>query len=212
MRPSSALPSARIPACPNLLGFGRRRLEITPDEAYALVVYQIGALEAFMRARGQQLNHVKPHGALYGTLNGSPELAEATVQAVVDTMPDPVIYWPAGVEHLAFVQAARAADVHVVGEYFPDLSYRRSGEHVAERHKANLDPATAVARVRRFLLGGLVDTIDGDPIQLSARSICVHGDGPTAPAIVTELGALMTELGYEREAAAAGLRGSREGS
>jgi UPF0271 protein len=182
------------PGLPDLLGFGRRRMEISAEDAYTYVVYQVGALKAFLEPLGVPLNHVKPHGAFYGTLNESPQLAEAVVKAVIDTMPgQPVLYWPGGVEDKALVQAARAAGVAVYQEYDPDLQYLPSGMHVVERHKAPLAPERAADLVRRFLLEGRIETRDGDTIPLSADSICVHGDGATAAAVVRTIRDVLAE-------------------
>ncbi|MEQ8697091.1 MAG: 5-oxoprolinase subunit PxpA, partial [Bauldia litoralis] len=89
------------PGLPDLVGFGRRRMDISPAEAYAAVVYQVGALKGFLAPLGMTLHHVKPHGALYGMLNDQDDLAAAVAEAIRDTCPSPLLYWPAPVERHA---------------------------------------------------------------------------------------------------------------
>jgi 5-oxoprolinase (ATP-hydrolysing) subunit A len=183
------------PGLPDLLGFGRRVMEITPEDLRAAIVYQSGALEAFLRPHGQRLNHVKPHGALYLMLNGSEELAAAAVDAFFDVMDEPVVYWPAAPDDRALARVCRERGVRFVGEYYPDSRYGVAGETVIEHDRPPMDPDAVEAAFRRFLADGEVETIDGGPICFEAESVCVHGDGPSAVAITKRVVEVLGDVG-----------------
>jgi 5-oxoprolinase (ATP-hydrolysing) subunit A len=191
------------PGLPDLLGFGRRVMSVSPEDLHAYIVYQSGALQAFLGSRGLELNHVKPHGALYPMLNRDEELATATIDAMFEVMDEPVLYWPAGSEDRALLRVARDRGVRVIREFYPDSRYGSDGETVLERHREPMSPDDAEAATRRFLQDGEVQTIDGNTIELAAESICVHGDGPTAVAIVDRVVQVLGELGRPRRAATA---------
>jgi UPF0271 protein len=183
------------PGLPDLLGFGRRAMEISPDDLRAAIVYQSGALEAFLRPHGLRLNHVKPHGALYLMLNDSEELAAAAVDAFIDVMDAPVVYWPAAPDDRALARVCRERGVRFVGEYYPDSRYGVAGETVVEHDRPPMDPDAVEAAFRRFLAEGEVETIDGGTLRLAAESVCVHGDGPSAVAITERVVKVLEDLG-----------------
>jgi UPF0271 protein len=183
------------PGLPDLLGFGRRVMAVSPEDLHAYVVYQSGALEAFLRPHGLALNHVKPHGALYPMLNRDEELAAAVVDAMFEVMDRPVLYWPAGSEDRALLRVARDRGVRVIREFYPDSRYGSDGETVVERRREPVTPDTAETALRRFLGRGEVVTIDGPAIAMAAESVCVHGDGPAAVGIVDRVVAVLEELG-----------------
>jgi 5-oxoprolinase (ATP-hydrolysing) subunit A len=183
------------PGLPDLLGFGRRVMDISPGDLHAAIVYQSGALEAFLRPHGRRLNHVKPHGALYKMLNARDDLAAAAVDAFSEVMDEPVVYWPAGPEDRALARACRERGVRLVGEYYPDSRYGADGETVIEHDRAPMEADEVEAAFRRFLESGEVETIDGAPIRFDAESVCVHGDGPSAVAIVERVVMVLEELG-----------------
>lgn len=189
------------PGLPDLLGFGRRVMDVSPEDLHAYVVYQSGALEAFLRPHGRGLDHVKPHGALYPMLNRREDLAVAAVDAMFEVMERPALFWPAGSEDRALLRVARDRGVRVMREFYPDSRYGADGETVVERHREPMSPDDAEAALRRFLGTQEVETIDGGTIPLAAESICVHGDGPTATAIVERVRAVLDELGVARQAA-----------
>ena len=189
------------PGLPDLLGFGRRVMAVSPEDLYAYIVYQSGALEAFLREHGRELNHVKPHGALYPMLNRDEELAQAAVDAMFAVMSEPVLYWPAGSEDRALLRVCAERGVRVVREFYPDSRYGPDGETVVERERAPVTPDQAEAALRRFLSDGEVETINGGSLALAAESICVHGDGPHAVAIVARLVEVLKELGEPLRAA-----------
>ena len=189
------------PGLPDLLGFGRRVMDISAEDAYAYVAYQAGALASILRARGAELHHVKPHGALYTMLNERPDLAVAVADAMADLMEQPMLYWPSGAEDGALVNEARRRGFEVVLEFYPDLSYTADGRIVVERHKQPVEATEAVARLSRFLDGGRVLTLDGGEITLAADSICVHGDGATAAELASALRRHLEAQGWSVEAA-----------
>jgi UPF0271 protein len=191
------------PGLPDLLGFGRRVMAVSPEDLHAYVVYQSGALEAFLRPHGLSLNHVKPHGALYPMLNQRDDLAAAAVDAMFEVMESPALYWPAGSEDRALLRVARERGVRVIREFYPDSRYGTDGETVLEREREPVRPDAAEIALRRFLDRGEVETIEGTTIPLAAESICVHGDGPTAVAIVERIVAVLEDLGRPLRAATA---------
>ena len=190
------------PGLPDLLGFGRRVMDISPHDAYAYILYQGGALTASLRARGAALHHVKPHGALYTMLNDRADLAAAVADAMAVLMEQPMLYWPAGAEDGALVQEAKRREFHVVLEFYPDLSYTGDGRIVVERHKKPVEAGEAVDRLARFLDDGSALTVDGSAITLAATSVCVHGDGPTAPAIAAAVRTHLESNGWRLAPAA----------
>jgi len=191
------------PGLPDLLGFGRRVMDISPDDAYAYVLYQAGALAAMLRAHGASLHHVKPHGALYTMLNERADLATAVADAMAALMDEPMLYWPSGAEDAALVQEAQRRGYRVALEFYPDLRYTSERRIVVERRKSAVPAELAVERLRRFLEDGAAETIDGGLVNLEAESVCVHGDGPTAPEIVAAVRAHLDANGYGVTAAGA---------
>jgi UPF0271 protein len=183
------------PGLPDLLGFGRRVMAVSPEDLHAYVVYQSGALEAFLRPHARSLNHVKPHGALYPMLNRHDDLAEAVVNAMFEVMEAPALYWPAGSEDRSLPRIARDRGVQLIREFYPDSRYGSDGETVVEREREPVTPAAAETALRRFLERGEVETIDGGVIPLAAESVCVHGDSPNAVGIVDRVVAVLDELG-----------------
>jgi 5-oxoprolinase (ATP-hydrolysing) subunit A len=165
-------------AFPDLIGFGRRRLAATPEEIQDYVVYQAGALRAFVEAAGGNLQHVKPHGALYTTIVDSAEHAQAVAEAVAQLGPDVILLMPPAVE-----AAAVGAGVPFVPEGYVDLDYDAAGKLVLERVKQLRDPQEMGARAVRLAREGKVRTIDGGELELQVESICVHGDAPNAAEI-----------------------------
>lgn len=190
------------PGLPDLVGFGRRRMAITPEEAHAMVLYQAGALQAMLTARGMRLNHVKPHGILYTMLNEEAALAEAVAEAIVAVCTVPRLYWPAPVAGCALPEAAARAGIDVVPEVYFDLGYDAQGRLVIERKKAAVELDRTRRRVRGFLDRGVVETVEGGELRIEARSICVHGDGPNAAAMLAVIREEIAAAGVGLAAAA----------
>ena len=167
------------PGLPDLVGFGRRVMQVSPHEVYDLIIYQVGALLGFVRAAGAQLSHVKPHGALYNMAAVQPALADAIASAVRDVDGRLVLYGLAGSHLLA---AAERAGVTAASEAFADRNYLRDGSLVPRQRPDALvtDPDEGVRRVVRMLREGVVADVDGEDIRIRADTICIHGDGPNA--------------------------------
>lgn len=182
------------PGLPDLLGFGRRAMNITPEDAHAYVVYQTGALQAALHIHGMKLHHVKPHGAFYSVLRTDEALAEAVADAIALLSDQPMLYWPAPTD-AAMPRAARAKGIRVVGEIYPDLQYAPDGSLVLQRAKHETDTAFAAAQVRRYVETGKVEAIDGSLIALDAESLCIHGDGPNATDVGDAVRAALNDIG-----------------
>ena len=166
----------------DLAGFGRRFIDVQPGELTDDVLYQIGALDGVARAAGTSVRYVKPHGALYNTVVHHERQAAALVAAVVAYDPDlPVLGLPGS----AWLRLAEDAGLHVVLEAFADRAYTPQGTLVPRTAAgAVLHDADAVAeRCVAVATGQPVTDVDGRPLTLTARSICVHGDTPGAVGI-----------------------------
>ena len=174
------------PGLPDLGGFGRREMDVTPQEVYDLVVYQVGALRGVARAAGAVLRHVKPHGALYNMAARDAALADAVANAVRDVAPALVLFGLAGSE---LIRAAERAGVVAAEEVFADRGYRADGSLVPRGTAGALieDPETAAARVLHMLREGAVETVDGGHVAVRADTVCIHGDGATAPQLARVL-------------------------
>jgi UPF0271 protein len=192
------------PGLPDLLGFGRRRMAITAEEAAAYVIYQAGALRGLLEANGMTLYHVKPHGVLYVMLNEEEDLAEAVAQAICAVCPVPRLYWPAPVAGLALPEAAKRAGIDVVPEVYFDLEYDEHGRLILQRKKSAVDLDAVRGRVREFLRSGQVTTAAGSKITIEARSICIHGDGPNAAELLAAIRQVAAEEGWRLAAAGEG--------
>jgi 5-oxoprolinase (ATP-hydrolysing) subunit A len=167
------------PGFPDLIGFGRRNMDVTPDEAYDLVVYQVGALLGFATAAQMRLQHVKPHGALYNMAAAKPELAAAIARAVRDVDRELILFGLPG-SHL--ISEGEAAGLRTAGEAFADRNYMSDGSLVSRRRPdAQVhDADEAVRRAIRMVLEGKVTPVDGPDIAIKVDTICIHGDGPHA--------------------------------
>jgi UPF0271 protein len=170
------------PSLPDLQGFGRRRMNVTPEEVTDLVTYQIGALNAFLLAEGMRLNHVKPHGALYGMAGSDEKIAAAIADAVLP-FGVPIL----GMPFTAHETAYRQKGVEFVAEFYADLDYDDTGSVIITRVHKEVDPIQARERVLRALRDKSVTTASGRTIPARPESVCVHSDTPTALAIAAEL-------------------------
>ena len=166
----------------DLAGFGRRRIDVEPDELSADVIYQIGALQALARAAGAVLGYVKPHGALYNTIVTDRDQARAVAEAVHATDPGlPVL----GLAGSVFFAEARRLGLRTVAEAFADRAYQPDGQLVSRSDPAAVlyDPAQIDDRVLSMITTGTVTAVDGSLITIEVESVCVHGDSPGAVAI-----------------------------
>jgi UPF0271 protein len=167
------------PGFQDLIGFGRRNMEASPQEIYDLVVYQIGALLGFARAARMELQHVKAHGALYNMAAARAELAAAIARAVRDVDPQLILFGLPG-SHL--ISEGESAGLRTAGEAFADRNYLSDGSLVPrKRADAQVhDVDDAVRRAIRMVRDGLVTPVDGADIRVKVDTICIHGDGPHA--------------------------------
>lgn len=183
------------PGMPDLLGFGRRRMAITADEAYAYTVYQAGALSAVLAAKGMPLHHVKPHGALYGMLNEEWDLADAMCRAIIHVCPFPMLYWAGPSAGRALPEVARKSGIRVIEEAYFDLDYDAAGRLILQRGVAAVDLDALKKKVRNFLETGEVIAATGERIRIDAESICVHGDGASSLDVVKAVRQVVEEHG-----------------
>jgi 5-oxoprolinase (ATP-hydrolysing) subunit A len=191
------------PGFPDLLGFGRRVMKISRDDAFAYIVYQAGALQGALTVHGVTLHHVKPHGAMYAVLREDEQLASATAEAIAKLMPEPMAYFPAEAAAV-FPKVARAGGVRVVGEIYPDLSYAPDGSLVLQRAKQVTNLEKARAQVKFWIQEGSVLAEDGTRVPVEAESICIHGDGPNALDVVQAVRTTIEECGCAVGAVEAG--------
>lgn len=182
------------PGYPDLQGFGRRDLNLSADEAYACIVYQVGALAAFCTAQGVKLNHVKPHGQLYNRAAIDTSLAEAIAQAVFDVDPSLVLV---GLANGELIRAGRAVGLAVAQEFFTDRNYTDEGVLVARSLPNALitDEEFAVKRVVRAVKEGTIESATGKTIEIQADTICVHGDNVHALEFVKRIKAALEAEG-----------------
>lgn len=167
------------PGLPDLQGFGRREMKISPTEAYQLTLYQTGALYAFVKAAGGSLNHVKPHGALYNMAAKDAALAQAIAQAIVDFDPSLLLYGLAGSQ---MITAAEQAGLTTVSEVFADRTYQDDGS-LTPRIQSNAlitDEQKSIEQVLLMVKRQQVISTNAKPIALKAETLCLHGDGAHA--------------------------------
>ncbi|MEV0349163.1 5-oxoprolinase subunit PxpA [Nonomuraea sp. NPDC050680] len=163
----------------DLAHFGRREMDVEPEELCAEVLYQLAAVDGIARAMGGRVSYVKPHGALYNRICRDEEQAAAVIEAVADYDTSlPVLTLPGSVVH----GVAAAEGVPTIIEAFADRAYTAAGTLVSRREPEAVihDVAAVSARAVRMAVEGRVTAVDGSPVAVSARSICVHGDTPDA--------------------------------
>jgi UPF0271 protein len=167
------------PGLPDLVGFGRREMGVSPEEAFDMVVYQIGALGGFLAAQGGKLHHVKPHGALYNMAAVSAPLAEAIAEAVYRVNPELVLYGLAGSE---LTKAGTKLGLQVAHEVFADRTYQPDGTLTSRRlpNAMLTTPEAAARQVVRMVKEGQVRAQQGTDVAIQADTICIHGDGAQA--------------------------------
>lgn len=182
------------PGLPDLAGFGRRAMEISPKEAYEMVVYQIGALWAFARSEGAAMRHVKAHGALYTMAAVNRGLAEAVAEAVYRVDPELILFGLSGSE---IVRAGEKLGLRTANEVFADRTYQADGTLTPRSSPGALiaDEAAAIAQVIRMVAEGKVRTRQATDIDIRADTVCIHGDGADAPAFARGIRQALAESG-----------------
>jgi UPF0271 protein len=182
------------PGFPDLVGFGRRNMAVTPAELEAYVLYQLGALAAFCKAEGAPLAHVKPHGALYNMAASDKALAEAVCSAVAKFDDRLIVLALSGSE---MVEAAKRKGLRAVSEVFADRAYEDDGSLRSRKLPGAMidDEDEAVARVLRMVTEGKVVSASGKDVAIQADTVCVHGDGAKALAFVRKIRAALEAAG-----------------
>lgn len=193
------------PGLPDLVGFGRRKMDITADAAYDLVVVQVGALAAVAASQGGRLHHVKAHGALYNMAAGNTELAKAVAQAVFDIDSGLVLY---ALASSIQVDIARSIGLQVAQEVFADRSYQADGSLTLRSLPGAMitDPAQAVQQVLGMITQGKVLSQQGQDVGVRADTLCIHGDQPGAAVFARNITQALEQHGIAIRSVAANLR------
>jgi UPF0271 protein len=182
------------PSLPDLMGFGRRVMRISPQDMYDLVVYQAGAVEAFARAAGAKLHHVKCHGALYNMAATDEGLSEAMANAVRDLGGGVKLY---ALSNSIMMKIAKKQNIPVFGEVFADRGYSDDGT-LAPRDKPGgmiVDAAASVKQALAMIEEGYVTSLAGKRVAVAADTMCLHGDQPGAATFAMRLRDTFKERG-----------------
>jgi 5-oxoprolinase (ATP-hydrolysing) subunit A len=165
------------PGLPDLVGFGRRTMQVSASDVADITLYQVGALQAFVRSAGGRLAHVKPHGALYNMLAVNRELADAFVKAVAAFDADLVIY---GLANSYLPQAAERWNLRTAHEAFADRTYQADGT-LTDRTTSNAlirSAGEVAAQAVSIVMNKTVRATDGTDVHVHAHTVCLHGDSP----------------------------------
>ncbi|MBE5924954.1 MAG: LamB/YcsF family protein [Lachnospiraceae bacterium] len=184
------------PGFPDLNGFGRRKMAVTPKELKAMVQYQIGALNAFCKAYDMELSHVKPHGAMYNMAAKDKALALAIAEGIYEVDPSLILL---GLSGSLLVEAAKETGLGGANEVFADRAYNDDGTLVDRSQKGAVitDEEAAIQRVIEMAKNGTVKSITGKTIEVKADSVCLHGDGEKAVEFARKINAALTAEGIE---------------
>jgi 5-oxoprolinase (ATP-hydrolysing) subunit A len=181
------------PGYPDLQGFGRRHMQMSPKEVYQMVLYQIGALHAFVKAEGGKLNHVKPHGALYNLAAKDETIANAIIEAMLKVDETLILY---GLANSKLIIAGKKAGLQIANEIFADRTYESDGT-LTPRSKSNAiikNVDDGVMQVIECLRSGNMPTTSGKKIKLSADTVCIHGDSRNAIPIAIKLATKLNQF------------------
>ncbi|PZE19341.1 LamB/YcsF family protein [Paenibacillus xerothermodurans] len=174
------------PGLPDLSGFGRRNMDVSPQEAYDMVVYQIGALAGFVKAEGGTMQHVKPHGALYNMAAKRQDLSEAIAEAVYKVDPALILF---GLSGSVLIGVGEKIGLRTAEEVFSDRTYQSDGS-LTPRNQPDaviIDHEQAIAQVIGMVQQGSVRTQQGTDLPIQADTVCIHGDGAHALAFAREI-------------------------
>jgi UPF0271 protein len=174
------------PVLPDVVGFGRREMKLTPQEVEDLIRYQVGALTGFLTKYELPLNHIKPHGSLYGMLARDEELMLGAVRVARD-YGVPVF----GIAGSAHQRVAEREGVEFVGELYVDLDYNSEGGLIILRQPHATDPQQAAEKARRAIDDGVIVSVDGTELPIEFGSICVHSDTPNAVEVTAAVRAVV---------------------
>jgi 5-oxoprolinase (ATP-hydrolysing) subunit A len=174
------------PGFQDLMGFGRRAIQTSPEDIYHFIIYQISALKGFCHLHDVPMKHVKPHGALFNMAAKDPVIAEAIAKAVYDTDPSLVLFGLSGSE---LTKEGAKLGLDVANEVFADRTYQPDGS-LTPRTQTNAlihDTDKAVEQVLQMVQAGTVTAVDGSTISIKADTVCIHGDGENALAFAQNL-------------------------
>jgi UPF0271 protein len=177
------------PGLPDLVGFGRRNMDVTLEEIRDFVTYQVGALQAVAALQGARLQHVKPHGALYNMAVKTPEIWDAVAEVMARLDERLILFVLAGPDRPELQAIGRRRGIRIAFEFFADRAYNSDGTLVSRRLPGAVihDNELVAAKVLKLVKEGKVRAIDGSEIELKAETICVHGDNPKAVALVKKI-------------------------
>ena len=182
------------PSLPDLQGFGRRVMKISPQDMYDLVVYQAGAVEAFARAAGAKLHHIKCHGALYNMAATDEGLSEAMARAAKDL--GVMVYT---LSNSIMMKVVKQKGVQTIAEVFADRGYSDDGTLAPRDQPGGMieDAQRSVAQALGMIEGGFVTSLSGKRVPVAADTLCLHGDQPGAVLFAKELRKKFTERGIQ---------------
>jgi UPF0271 protein len=184
------------PGFPDRDNFGRSNMQLPPEKIYDIILFQLGALEAFLKIRGARLHHVKPHGALYNMAAKDRVMADAICHAVQDYDSRLLLYGLSGSE---LIKAAQAIGLGIRSEVFADRTYTPEGT-LTPRSEPNAMIASedaALAQVLQMIRKGAVTATNGQQVPITAETICIHGDGPNALPFAQRIYATLKQEGIE---------------
>lgn len=186
-------------AYPDLIGFGRRNMDVASADLQASITYQIGALQALAHVAGTTVRYVKPHGALYNTIAHDRRQAQDVIAAIVATDPSLALVVLAG---SPLVQWAQEAGLRVIQEAFADRAYTPQGTLVNRREPGAVlhDAALVAQRMLQLVQSGVVPATDGSLVPIAADSICVHGDSPDAVNMARQVRDVLLAAGVQLRA------------
>ncbi len=177
------------PGLPDLIGFGRRQMDVSLEEIHDYVIYQVGALQAFAAAQGVKMQHVKPHGALYTMAVQDNAIWDTVAQAIAAVDPNLILFVLAGANRAHLESIGAQNGVRIAFEFFGDRAYNPNGSLVSRKEPGAVihDHEAVAAKVLKMVTEGRVVCIDGSEIDMAADTICVHGDNPAALALVKNI-------------------------
>jgi UPF0271 protein len=181
------------PSLPDLQGFGRREMKIGREELTNCLIYQIGALKGFLEAEGLPLNHIKPHGSLYGMAARMPDIAHAICDAA-DIFKAPLL----GMINTEHERIYPARGHGFLAEYYIDLDYNDEGFVIITRDHPAVDPVAAAAKAVRAVRDGVVQSVSGKDVPVRADTLCVHSDTPNAVELASAVRRALVEAGLNR--------------
>jgi UPF0271 protein len=177
------------PGLPDLVGFGRRNMDVSLEEIKDFVTCQIGALQAVAALQGARLQHVKPHGALYNMAGKNPAIWDAVAEVMAGLDERLILFVLAGSDRQELESIGKRRGIRIAFEFFADRAYNTDGSLVSRKLPGAVihENDVVAAKVLKFVKEGKVKTIEGSDIELKAETICVHGDNPKALALVKKI-------------------------